>query len=127
LLGLGVLRGELDYVLLMSRQMSVGYCKVTMASLRSLLRFLHVRGEIESDLATYVPAVATWRLAWLPRALESALDSAPAALLRFDSMTSTGKRYWPTIPHIRWVGRLHAVIRLSRVPATTRPINGAGT
>jgi integrase/recombinase XerD len=39
--------------------------------LRSLLRFLHVEGEIPTALAQAVPAAAGWRLAWLPEAIDS--------------------------------------------------------
>ncbi len=60
-----------DFVMHESRQWSTGYCKSKVNWLRSLLRFLHVRGHISRDLAGCVPAVAGWRLAWLPRALES--------------------------------------------------------
>ena len=38
--------------------------------LRALLRFLHVEGEIEHDLADAVPSVAGWRLASLVKALD---------------------------------------------------------
>jgi site-specific recombinase XerD len=59
-----------SFVLHDFRCKSVGCCKQTVTGLRSLLRFLHVRGEIERDLTTCVPAVAHWRLSWLPKSLE---------------------------------------------------------
>lgn len=52
------------------REASVGACKLTVTRLRSLLRYLHVRGELAGELAACVPAVAGWRLAALPKALE---------------------------------------------------------
>lgn len=58
-----------DFVMHESRR-SMSYCKHKVTGLRSLLRFLHLRGHIPHDLADCVPAVAGWRLAWLPRALE---------------------------------------------------------
>lgn len=44
--------------------------KLTVTALRSLLGFLHVDGLIGEPLAQAVPAVARWRLAGLPRALD---------------------------------------------------------
>jgi site-specific recombinase XerD len=52
------------------RGRGVGDCKWIVSELRSLLRYLHVRGEISRDLSACVPAVAGWRLATLPQALE---------------------------------------------------------
>jgi integrase/recombinase XerD len=59
-----------DYVIRESRRSSIGNCRNKVTDLRSLLRFLHARGYIEHNLADCVPAVAGWRLAWIPRALE---------------------------------------------------------
>src|SRR5262249_41566021 len=47
-----------------------GTAKLTVTALRSLLGFLHVEGLISGLLGQHVPAVASWRLAGLPRALE---------------------------------------------------------
>jgi site-specific recombinase XerD len=79
-----------EFVLRDSRQMTVGYCKNTVTSLRSLLRFLHVRGSITCDLSLCVPAVAGWRLAWLPKALES--DQVDRLLRSCDSRSAIGRR-----------------------------------
>lgn len=49
---------------------SIGTSKLMVTHLRSLLRFLHVRGAIVRDLSTCVPAVAGWRLSGVPAALE---------------------------------------------------------
>ena len=43
---------------------------MTVTGLRSLLRFLHLRGLIVGPLADAVPSTASWRLSGLPRALE---------------------------------------------------------
>ena len=40
-------------------------------SLREFLRFLNFRGEFRDDLALAIPAVASWRLARLPRCLSA--------------------------------------------------------
>ena len=49
---------------------SRGAAKMTVTALRSLLRFLHLRGLIGGPLAEAVPSAASWRLSGLPRALE---------------------------------------------------------
>jgi len=58
-------------ILRCSRRSGLSSCKHTVTCLRSLLRFLHVVGAIRQDLASCVPAVAGWRLAGLPTALEA--------------------------------------------------------
>jgi len=76
------------FVLRKSRRASLPSCKCTVTCLRSLLRFLHVKGAIRQDLASCVPAVAGWRLAGLPTALEasqidrllSCFDRSPTGL-----------------------------------------------
>ncbi len=50
---------------------SKGAAKMTVTSLRSLLRFLHLRGLVAGPLADAVPSTASWRLSGLPRALEA--------------------------------------------------------
>ncbi len=59
-----------DYVLDAAGRLTTSHCRNVVTALRSLLRFLHVRGEIGQDLSGCVPAVAGWRLAHVPRALE---------------------------------------------------------
>jgi integrase/recombinase XerD len=78
-----------DFVLRESHR-SVRYCPHKITGLRSLLRFLHVRGHIRRDLAASVPAVASWRLAWLPRAL--APDQVARLLRRGDHRSATRRR-----------------------------------
>jgi site-specific recombinase XerD len=79
-----------DYVVRHSREMTVGYLKSHVCSLRSLLRFLHVRGSLKQDLSSGVPAVAGWRLASVPKALES--DQVTRLLASFDSDSPVGRR-----------------------------------
>ena len=50
-------------------RVSVGSAKGRVAELRSLLRFLHLRGFTESSLGESVPPVAGWRETGIPRAL----------------------------------------------------------
>jgi site-specific recombinase XerD len=80
----------IEFVLRDSRKKSVGYCKFTVTGLRSLLRFLHVRGRINRDLSSCVPAVAGWRLASLPRALEA--DQVQRLLRSCDTKSAVGVR-----------------------------------
>jgi site-specific recombinase XerD len=54
------------------------------------LRFLHVRGHLPHDLAGCVPAVAGWRLAWLPRALEQ--NQVDCLLKRGKQRSALGRR-----------------------------------
>lgn len=59
-----------EFVLEQARRWSVKHVQHHVTSLRSLLRYVHVRGWTRCDLASCVPAVAGWRLSGLPRALE---------------------------------------------------------
>lgn len=61
-----------DYVMQQSRRWSIGCCKDKVSALRCLLGFLHLRGDLSRNLAHCVPAVAGWRMAWLPKSLEPA-------------------------------------------------------
>jgi integrase/recombinase XerD len=67
-----------------------GTAKLTVTALRSLLGFLHVGGLISEPLGQHVPAVASWRLAGLPRALEP--GQAGALLASCDQNTAVGRR-----------------------------------
>ena len=67
-----------------------GTAKLTVTALRSLLGWLHVSGEIPVPLAWAVPAVASWRLAGLPKALEP--GQVVALLASCDLGTAAGRR-----------------------------------
>lgn len=67
-----------------------GTAKLTVTALRSLLGFLHVEGAIERPLAGAVPSVAGWRLAGLPKGLETA--QVRRLLASCDRRTRTGRR-----------------------------------
>jgi integrase len=54
------------------------------------LRFLHVDGEVEQDLAGAVPSVASWRLASLVKALDA--RSVARLLTSCDRRTRVGRR-----------------------------------
>lgn len=79
-----------SFVLEERRRWSIGQCKHAVTALRSLLRYLHVSGQIERELAYCVPAVAGWRLAWLPKALEP--DQVRRLLRSCDLRSTVGRR-----------------------------------
>jgi hypothetical protein len=79
-----------EFVLRESRRCSVGSAKCMVTRLRALLRFLHVDGEVEQDLAGAVPSVASWRLASLVKALDA--RSVQRLLASCDRRTRVGRR-----------------------------------
>jgi site-specific recombinase XerD len=58
-----------DFVIGRAARCGVGTTQKRITSLRSFLRFLNASGQSCTDLADAVPAVASWRLARLPRHL----------------------------------------------------------
>ena len=78
------------FVLDESQRCSVGSAKCMVTRLRALLRFLHVEGEIDRDLAGVVPSIASWRLAGLVKALDS--RSVARLLASCDRRTRVGRR-----------------------------------
>lgn len=78
------------YVLQKSHRYQVATTKVIVSNLRSLMRFLHLRGEIPHDLSGAIPAIAGWRQSGLPKALS---DAEVGALLgSCDRRTRVGRR-----------------------------------
>lgn len=73
-----------------SRRSRIGVAKNSVTYLRSLLRFLHVGGRIDRDLASCVPSPAGWRLAGLPKAIEP--DQVDRLLRSFDLASAVGRR-----------------------------------
>jgi len=78
------------FILHESKTSSVGTTKLMVTVVRSLLRFLHVRGDLQNDLVDAVPAVAGWRQAGVPkfvspRELQQLLNSC-------DRRTHVGRR-----------------------------------
>lgn len=57
------------FVVRQCRTSSVSWAKYTVTALRSVLRFLFVRGDLGTDLAVGLPGVAGWRQASLPKGL----------------------------------------------------------
>jgi integrase len=91
-LGLGALTASevIAFVSEECRQRSSGSAKYVVTGLRALLRFCHLEGSITRPLADAVPAVARWRLAGLPRALDPA--DVAALLDSCDRRTTFGRR-----------------------------------
>jgi integrase/recombinase XerD len=91
-LGLGELTAAevTAFVLATCPGMPKGSAKLTVTALRSLLGYLHVEGLIGGPLGQHVPAVASWRLAGLPRALEA--GQVEALLASCDQRTAAGRR-----------------------------------
>ena len=91
-LGLGELTAAevTAFVLATCPGMPKGSAKLTVTALRSLLGYLHVEGLIGGPLGQHVPAVASWRLAGLPQALEA--GQVEALLGSCDQHTAAGRR-----------------------------------
>jgi len=92
-----VLEGQWDltptsvtsFVLAESRR-TAALSRASAVAIRSLVRFLTLRGEIDPGLSGCIPAIAQWRLASLPQALES--DQVQAVLAACDSESVRGRR-----------------------------------
>lgn len=69
---------------------AVGSAKLIVCSLRSLLRWLYLTGQMSVSLAEAVPAVAGWRLSNLPKGLEP--EELDRLLASCDRSTPTGRR-----------------------------------
>jgi integrase/recombinase XerD len=106
-------RGELDlarvtaadvvaFVVARCPAQSRGAAKMTVTGLRSLLRFLHLRGLIAGPLADAVPSMASWRLSGLPRALEP--EQLAALLSSCDRGSSTGRRDYTVLVMLARLG-----------------------
>ncbi len=78
------------FMLEVARKQQPGKARTTATALRSLLRFLHVKGLMTSSLVGAVPSVASWRLAPLPRGLEP--DEMKRLLASCDRRTTAGRR-----------------------------------
>jgi site-specific recombinase XerD len=72
------------------RDRNTSSAKATVTAVRALLRFLHVTGQVRVSLVGAVPAVAGWRLASLPRGLDSTVVTR--LLEGCDRATIVGRR-----------------------------------
>lgn len=78
------------FVLAECPRRSVGTAKLVVSDLRSLLRFLFLTGQTARDLSLAAPAVAGWRGASLPKAVDPGLVAALIASC--DLATMVGRR-----------------------------------
>jgi site-specific recombinase XerD len=87
----GVTSGDVtEFVVSTCPGRAVGSAKLIVCSLRSLLRWLHVSGQMPRSLAKAVPSVAGWRLSNLPKALTA--GEVARLLASCDRRTRTGRR-----------------------------------
>lgn len=83
-------------------QLSRGAARLTVTTLRSLLAFLHVEGLIARSLAACVPSVASWRLAGLPKGLDS--NQVQRLLTACDRSTANGCRDFAVLTMLARLG-----------------------
>ena len=79
-----------DYVLSACRGRAVGSAKLIVCALRSLLRWLHLTGQVRVSLASAAPSVAGWRLSGVPKGLEP--GELRRLLISCDRRSRTGRR-----------------------------------
>ncbi|MGH3448210.1 MAG: tyrosine-type recombinase/integrase [Nocardioidaceae bacterium] len=79
-----------QYVLTSCPSRAVGSAKLIVTSLRSLLGWLHLSGQVPTSLAGAVPSVAGWRLSGVPKGLEP--DQLRRLLAAPDRRTGVGRR-----------------------------------
>jgi site-specific recombinase XerD len=79
-----------DFVMRETRRRSSTFVKNQIPKLRSFLRFLHVQGYSAVGLAGCVPAIAGWRLASVPPALDP--EQIGRLLHVFDDRSPTARR-----------------------------------
>lgn len=78
------------FVLESSRGSSINQTRATLTGLRSLLRFLQLRGDIAMDLRGAVPKIAGWSMASLPKYL--APEQVNAIVASCDRRSTLGRR-----------------------------------
>lgn len=79
-----------QFILRQAHKVSPGHAKLIVTALRSLLRYLHQRGDMAMDLAGAIPGIANWRLTHLPKALTA--EQVESLLACCDQSTATGQR-----------------------------------
>jgi len=89
-----------------------GTAQVIASSVRSLLRFLTLRGQVPPTLVHAVPSVARWQHAHLPRTLTA--DELRRLWAAFDRATPTGRRDYAIALCLTELG-----LRVSEIPPLT--------
>lgn len=97
LLGLEVLTAAdiTSYILSESRSSSISTTKNTVTALRSLIRYLHIRGDLPTDLSVAAFSIAGSRLAGLPKGLTP--DEVKRLLRSCDRRKHVGRRDYAVI------------------------------
>lgn len=83
-------RDASNFIVRYAHSMSPGRAKLMVTAIRSFLRFLFQRGQIDIDLAEAVPTVADWRLSTIPKYLS--VEEIEGLLDACDQSTSIGRR-----------------------------------
>ena len=78
------------FILRQIHRVSRTHGKRCISALRSFLRFLLLRGAIQTDLASTLPGVASWRLSHLPKSLSP--EEVECVLSGCDRSAPSGKR-----------------------------------
>jgi site-specific recombinase XerD len=81
---------DLHRFIVQTRSKTMSSRRLEVTALRSWLRFLFATKRLHRDLASGVPAVAGWRLAWLPKPLTS--EQVERLLALHDPTTPSGQR-----------------------------------
>ena len=102
-----------DYIIRHSSGLTRASRKHLTSSLRSFLRFAHVRGYLPRDLVDAVPVLATWRLEHLPRGLS--WEQVQLLLKAPDRRTAVGRRDYAMLLLVATYG-----VRIGQVTALTR-------
>ncbi|MFD0507042.1 tyrosine-type recombinase/integrase [Streptomyces chiangmaiensis] len=97
------------FVIALVESVSPATVQRTGTALRSLLRFLHLRGTIGSSLVGAVPTAANWKLAGLPKYLTQ--EQVAAMVASCDRNTAVGRR---DLASLTLLGRLG--LRAARSP-----------
>jgi len=107
------LRGSdsIQYVQRIAREYNPPQTKTVVTGLRSFLRYLQYCGDIDTDLASAVPAVAYWRLTSLPKHLPAA--AVQRVVDGCDQNTQRGQRDHAILLLLARLGlRAHEVVTL---------------
>jgi site-specific recombinase XerD len=83
-------RDAITFIRHIARDHGSRHAQLLVAALRSFFRFLHYRGETETDLAPALPNVANWALSSLPKHIS--VGEVQRVLHECDRQTVVGRR-----------------------------------
>jgi integrase/recombinase XerD len=100
------------FILRYAKAQSPGRAKLMVTALRSLFRFLHMDGQVETDMAACVPTVANWRMTTVPKSLRP--EEVEQLLESCDLTTATGQRNYAILLILARLGlRAGAVVAMT--------------